>query len=376
MSNLIVEVCVVEETAKIENADRIERVRVKNWWCIAGKGQYKVGDKVVYVPPDSVISADLANRWGIAKYCAQLPKEPNGDRPSSLRVRASKFLGVSSFGTIQNLDNPDWPVGTDVLEYYGITKFEPPVKMTDGDTERDHPSFHRYTEIKRFGDYPEVFVDEEEVVVTEKLHGTNCRVGYLLAQTNQETEGECWEFMAGSHTNRRKEYNDKGVRSMYWIPFEKDADKADHLKNMIISIMIKENAKSSVIVFGEIFGCGVQDMQYGQNGKSFRIFDISVDGQYIDSDKLINYTSLNPEVKMVPILYKGPFSLAKMDELVDGPTTVCKIEEIKEPFKGREGIVIKPIKERFDSKLNGRAVLKYISASYHGRKNKNQTEYH
>jgi hypothetical protein len=85
---------------------------------------------------------------------------------------------------------------------------------------------------------------------------------------------------------------------------------------------------------------------------------------------------LNPDVIMVPPLYCGPYSLAKMNELVDGPTTVCKPEDIVEPFKGREGIVIKPAKERFDPILGGRTILKYVSADYHGRKNKNQTEDH
>lgn len=380
MSSLIVEVCAVEETAPIEGADRIERVRVKNWWCVAGKGHYKVGDRAVYVPPDSVIPEALAERWGIAKYCSSLPKNISGDKPPGLRVRAAKFRGAASFGTIQDPDDPTWSVGTDVREHYGVTKYEPPVKTCDGDQAPDHPLFHQYTSMERFGDNPNVFQDGEEVVVTEKLHGTNCRVGYIFNHASPDGEEQYWEFVAGSHNNRRKEFNDKGVRSLYWMPFM-DREKylqseGDPLKNMIVSIMLRERAENSVIVFGEIFGAGVQDMQYGQKGKSFRVFDISVDGRYIDSDKVTRYIAENPEVQMVPVLYCGPFSRAKMDELVDGPTTVCKPEDIKEPFKGREGVVIKPVKERFSPDLGGRTILKYVSADYHARKNKNQTEDH
>ena len=65
-----------------------------------------------------------------------------------------------------------------------------------------------------------------------------------------------------------------------------------------------------------------------------------------------------------------------MDELVDGPTTICKAEDIKEVFKGREGIVIKPVKERYDPIVGSRTILKYVSADYHDRRNKNTTEDH
>lgn len=381
MSSLIVEVCAVEEIAIHPNADRIERVRVKNWWCIAGKGQYKVGDKVVYVPPDAVLPEPLAERWGIAKYCSQLAKNISGDRPPGLRVRASRFRGVSSFGTIQDLDDTSWTVGQDVCDHYGITKYEPPIKSSDGDTASPHPSFHAYTDIENLGNFPGVFQEGEEVVVTEKIHGTNCRVGFVMTDTILE-EGEneeVWEWMAGSHNNRRKEYNDKGVRSMYWWPLlPSDSPDGDTLRLLIIQVMIRENAKSSVIVFGEIFGAGVQDMQYGQNGRAFRVFDISVDGNYLDYDKMMKHAEpyIENGVQVVPLLYRGPYSTQKMTELVDGPTTVCKAEDIKEPFKGREGIVIKPIKERFDSILGGRTVLKYVSVDYHDRKNKNKTEDH
>jgi RNA ligase (TIGR02306 family) len=376
MSSLIVDVCTVEEIASHPNADKIERVRVKNWWCVASKGHYKVGDKAVYVPPDAVLPEALAERWGIAKYCCQLPKEINGERKPGLRVKASRFRGVSSFGTIQDPDDPSWEVGLDVREHYGITKYEPPMKCSDGDAAPPHPHFYQYTSIENIGNFPGVFKDGDTVYVTEKIHGTNSRVGYVMTGTNEHGD-EIWEFMAGSHSNRRKEFNDKGVRSMYWLPFAVDS-KDDPLRMMLTSIMFRECAKHSVIVFGEIFGAGVQDMQYGQKGKSFRVFDICVDGIYLDAERMLSYVRDFNEngLQTVPCLYIGPFSMEKMNELVDGPTTICSVSDIKEPFKGREGVVIKPVKESFDDTLGGRKILKYISVDYHDRRNKDKTEDH
>ena len=90
MSSLIVEVCSVKEIATHPNADRLERIRVKNWWCIGSKGHYKVGDKAVYLPPDSIIPEALAERWGIAKYCSPLARGIDGQRPDGLRLVVCK----------------------------------------------------------------------------------------------------------------------------------------------------------------------------------------------------------------------------------------------------------------------------------------------
>jgi RNA ligase (TIGR02306 family) len=365
VSSLIVEVCVVEEIAPHPNADRLERVRVKNWWCISSIGQYKVGDKVVYVPPDAVLPEELANRWGISKYCSLLPKEMNGDRPSGLRVRATRFRGEPSFGTIQQLDDPSWEVGRNVLEYYGIKKFEPPVKILEGDIAPNVPLFHAYTDIENIGNFPTVFKEGEEVIVDEKIHGSNCRLG--LIPHPREDNGEIVPtFMAGSHSTRRLHYDDKGRPSLYWSPF------TENIEELLIDLY--QDNQQPIIVFGEIFGAGVQDMQYGQKGKSFRAFDISVGGKYMSYNDKIKVLEKH-KIASVPYLYRGPFSMKKMNDLVDGPTMVCNPEDIRESFKGREGIVIRPLEERFDPEI-GRVILKHISVDYHERKNSGKTEGH
>lgn len=373
MSSLIVEVCAVEEIAEHPNADRLEKVRVKNWWCIAPKDYYKVGDKVVYLPPDSVIPKQLAEDWGIAKYCAPLARGPDGKRPPRLRIRASRFRGEPSFGCLQDLDDGTWPIGHDVKEYFDVTKWEPPLKSTDGDAARPVSAFHAYTDIENLGNFPGILLDNETVIVTEKIHGTNCRVGVVL---HPDEQGEAvWQNMAGSHGVRRKEFDPRGVRSRYWFPHRETG--ACPLRRLLFGIEDKEKPDRAIIVFGEIFGEGVQDMHYGQDGISFRVFDISVDGKYLDHNKMIEYLE-KYDIPSVPFLYQGPFSMEKMEELVDGDTTVCDPSDIKEPFKGREGIVIRPIAERFNFDLggSGRVILKYVSADYHGRRNKNQTENH
>ena len=364
MSKLIVEVCRIEEIKPHFDPEttRIEMARVKNWWCVVGKNQYKPGDKVVYLPPDSVISKELAESWGVAKYCAILAKNPDGSRPTDLRIRASRLRGERSFGLIIQPDDPSWEVGLDVKDHYGVKKYEPPLKTHDGDAAPEIPGFHKYTDIENIGNYTGIFKDGERVIVTEKIHGTNCRLGIVGTSDG-------FEFVAGSMEIRRKETDAKGNRSRYWFPFENQPG----IKELLQTIFQEQQVP--VVLFGEIFGSGVQDMQYGQTGMSFRAFDISVNGRYLNYDDQVALFE-RFFVKMVPVLFDGPFSMDKMNELVDGPTTICDESQIKEHFKGREGIVIKPAEERLSGDLQGRVVLKFISVDYHERRNKNRTEDH
>lgn len=366
MSSHIVEVCKIEEIAPHPNADKIEKIRIKNWWCVSQKSQYCVGDKVVYFPPDSVIPKELAKSWNIEKYCS--PVSGDTDR---VRIKANRFRGEPSFGFVKSIDDESWDVGHDVKEYYKCTKWEPPLKSMDGDAAHSINCFHTYTSIENICNFPYVFQEGEEVVVTEKIHGTNSRVGLVLNESD-------WEFVAGSHGLRRKEKDEKGNISRYWFPFYIGSN--DPMKNMLSKIKESQNCLSSVVVFGEIFGRSVQDMTYGSKELSYRVFDIAVDNKYLDWDLVVEYCSdfKDSGINLVPILYRGPFCMKKMNELVDGPTTVCDTNLISEPFKGREGIVIKTSKERFDRSLpcNGRAILKYISVDYHERKNLNKSEDH
>ena len=122
---------------------------------------------------------ELAERLGIAKYLAPLPREIDGTRKPGLRVRAARLRGEPSYGTIDHAVDPAWEVGRDVRDHYGVTKFEPPVRPTDGDALPPVAAFHGYTEIENIRNFPDVLRPGEEVVITEKLHGKNCRLGLV-----------------------------------------------------------------------------------------------------------------------------------------------------------------------------------------------------
>lgn len=356
MSSLIVEVCKVDKVEKHPNADRLQVVHVKGWQVVTAVASVKPGDLVVYIPPDSILSQELAEKWGVAPHLKALAKDVYGNRPPGGRVGVAKLRGIHSFGFITPSENPEWTPGTDVAAHYGITKWEPPLECNDGDAASPVPAFHTYTDIENIRNFPNILQEGEEVIFTEKLHGTNCRVG-LIRAANEKGE-MAFQFMCGSHGVRRKEVDQHGKPSLYWMPL------TEKMKSMLWSIGMGER---NIIIFGEIYGSGVQDMPYGMiNGeKKFRAFDMALDGKYIDFDQKMKVFE-GCKIDTVPVLYRGPFSAKLLDEYTTGPTTVCDPATAGK-FGGREGIVITPVKERWCEET-GRVILKSISPDYQMRR--------
>lgn len=388
MSSLIVQVCRVDQIEPHPNADKMAIATIKGWkTCIrkdeAGT-QFKEGDLCVFFPPDAVLPKELSDRLGVTKYLKTLNKDATGKTPEGGRVAVSRLRGQPSYGLVSKLDilpvkmNPDfsmaWKAGDDVAGVLGITKWEPPMSCTDGDAAPPHPAFHRYFTLENYRNFLELIPVGEPVVFTEKLHGKNCRVGRVrVAGADGEVK---WEWMAGSHDVRRKEFvnRKRKVRDpesgetkteeyqdkpQFWQALDRPG-----VREMIDMLCAD---KDDVVVFGEIFGSGVQDMTYGMsNGNwEFRVFDITLNGKYLGFHEKRNWCHIHG-VTMVPILYEGPFSHELVEQYVGGNTTVCSAESAGK-FKGREGIVITSVKEKTvvtDKKVFDRMALKAINFEY------------
>ncbi len=383
MSKLVVEVCRVDHVEPHPNAERLAIATVKGWkTCIrydpeTDTPEFLPGDHCIYFPPDCVLPPELAHgpgdtppgRLGIMQYLNRLPKTQDGVQPPGGRVKAARLRGVPSYGLIMQLnsdfgDDQGWEIGTDVAAHFGVTKWEPPLESVDGDSEPEHPRFHRYTDIENVGNFPDAIVHGTEVIFAEKIHGKNCRIGFIQEINDDGTES--WLYMAGSHSVRRKEIDSKGRRSEFWCAL------TDNVRNMLTYIRDEihwDQPKIGVVLFGEIYGSGVQDMCYGLvNGKrSFRAFDLAINGLYVDFDVTTELFK-KFEVERAPILYRGEFNEALLDQYTCGPTTICEAESAGK-FKGREGIVITPVKEVvYSPLLGGRLIVKSLSVDYLARK--------
>lgn len=185
-------------------------------------------------------------------------------------------------------------------------------------------------------------------------HNSNSRVALL------KVDGE-WDFYCGSHKKCRRQFQPDGEESVYWSPL--------HLPGVMELLTHLCDEQNDVIIFGELYGPGVQDMDYGVpvGDIGWRVYDISVNGCYLGWVEVSNLCVLH-RIETVPLLYTGSFDPARLDEWTNGPTTVAAAGDIKTKFKGREGCVITPLIETYSDYLGGRLILKSVSADYEDRK--------
>jgi RNA ligase (TIGR02306 family) len=332
----------VNEVEHHPDADKLDIVQVLGFRVVCGRDQFHVGDAAIFFPPDIIISPQAAEELKVTKYLKSTIY-PGDIYKTQCRVSSCRLRGVPSHGFVIGPIDHTGPFGTDLTSVYGGHKYEPPVRQGAGDAMRESAIFHRYTNIENIQRYPNAIPDGTTVRITEKLHGSNCRIG----KCREEDE---WEYMAGSHKVRRKQGT-----GLYWEPFKWVKPLLDDLCGDV----------NDVVVFGEIFGPGVQDLDYGQAERSFRVFDISVNGIYLDWGDV--YIACDKHsVPTVPLLYTGPFSLEGVERLTYGPTT---FGDVKCSFKGREGCVVTPLQEQFSKQLRGRMIVKSVSADYRDRKN-------
>ena len=357
------------------NADRLELAVVGDYRSIVPKGEFKTGDLGVYIPEASICPDWLIAEMGLEGKLAGKQKN---------RVKAVKLRGVLSQGLVYPVlemsvngeprysvcgegannpasmnDNIDVEESTVVTEFLGITKYEPPIPVhMAGEVYNAHGHTPKY-DIENYKRYPDVLQDGEEVYFTEKIHGTWCCFGYhpkfdAPIVTSKGLSGKGLAF----------KFNDANMNNLY-IRALFDTMEGGKKDNIVQRMINGIGSGRPFYILGEIFGQGVQDLQYGAAKPSFRVFDIYIghpgQGAYLDAMELATICN-ELEVELVPLLYVGPFSKEVMLEYTDGKETVSG-----EGTNIREGIVIKPVIERSDVEL-GRVVLKSVSEAYLLRK--------
>lgn len=363
-SDLIVPVYILDAVKPHNGANKLEIVEVGGWQVVTQKGLHTAGEKVVYFPPDSLIPESLADILGVTQYLSFSVHRKGLGRVKSINLRKEP-----SHGFIARIEKvaeyyPDiisCVEGDNVAEKLGIEKWEP-IEDTSGShpdqgkTERKrlcNPYFSKYTDIQNLRHYKSVFTEEDEVTISCKVHGSNCRISLLKSSNFKWYKPWTWfnryEWCVGSHNVQRK-LTDMGV---YGTGF------TDCVKGMIKEI--QRDKGDNVIVFGEVFGSNIQDLTYGRENPEFRVFDIKVGEKYLDWKDVVYYCKLW-KVETVPVLYEGKFNYDKVVELSKGKTTL-----MDENAHIREGVVVKTLVESIHPKI-GRKILKYVSDDYLTRK--------
>lgn len=345
-------------------ADRLELAVVGDYRSVVGKGQFTSGELVAYIPEASIIPLWLQKELGVENKLAG---------PKKNRVKAIRLRGILSQGLVYPARDY-WKLGEEVSKELKIKKWEPPIPTTlAGEVFSAGSEYCIKYDIENYKRFPKEIQEGEQVVYTEKIHGTWCQLGILPARM-ATMQSDCLSVTS------------KGLGSR-GLAFKKNEANANNLymrvaKHLDIFIRVRsafpeESATQPIFILGEVFGHGVQDMTYNASVQEndqigFRIFDIYLGtpgyGNFLNDSELDDACD-RLDISRVPVLFRGPFSHASMKKYTDGPETVSgRTKHI------REGIVIKPrIERRCQNLPDNRVQLKSISEKYLLRKN--GTEY-
>ena len=361
--NSVAYVGIIGSVVEIPSADNIELVLVNGWQAITKKGEYQVGDMVVVSTTDAVIPKKLSDGLGVTNYLRK-----------GQRVRTVKLRGVYSecliipIGFVPDKYRYE---GADCMELLEIFKYEPPVKtitlQSGGRKVKYHqnPNFHVYYKFPNQKNVPDMFTEEDEVVITRKLHGTNARYGIVKKKKLSLLDrvkiffGNKWaafEYVYGSH-NVEKGSDSQGFYSTdVWdevaVKYDIRSKLWSHVKDTY------EYLDSGFIIYGEIYGAGIQkNYDYGLTDIKFAGFDVEVDGVYQPYiNETVHFDCL--QLPQVELLYKGIW----VKEIQDSFVFNNNIEGTKVPH---EGVVVKSITG------DRRKVSKVINPDYliYGEKN-------
>ena len=308
----------VKAIRPIEGADRIEVVQVLNWDCVASKGQYHVGDLVIYFEIDSLLPDIPAFEF--------LKKSAWSQKLNKYKISTHKFRNQISQGLVMpitqlreiynaingtSISSIDYDEGDDLTALLKIEKYEPPVSNGPLGEIINHEWYVPKTDEERIqvcaeNVLPEYIKHEQnEWYASIKLDGTSCTAGLFDDA-----------FLIGGRTQWYKDEN------MYTTTVKKYGDIEAKAREYL-------DATGVYVVFqGELCGPGIQGNKLGLKEKEWFIFNVfvSTTGKYDSYEKLdlIGMLAICERfgLKHVPIIddeYKFSFDgYSNTDEIVNG----------------------------------------------------------
>lgn len=297
----------------IENADNIQAYKVDGWWVVGKKGEFNVGDSVVYFEIDSWIPNKLASFLSKGKE----PREYKGIKGEKLRT--IKLKGQISQGLIMpNTCNAE--VGEDLTEQLGIIKWEPVLNINGSIKPKGYfPSFIPKTDEERVQNLVNILPTYKEKYknwnITEKLDGTSMTVYH-----NEGIVGIC---------SRNLE-----------LKVEESNKYTDTVSELnLLEKLLKLNA--NIAIQGELIGPSIQANKYKLSKPEYRIYKIwDISNQCYIRWNLVEELC---ELLNIPTVSKLSFDYNFLDLDIDKMLEFAEGKSLLNIGTEREGIVAQSI---------------------------------
>lgn len=339
----VAKIQIINDIKPIEGADKIEVASILGYTSVVKKGEYQVGDIVIFVYPDTKVPK---KSWSEFLF--------KGDKESKEYVVLKKIRlrGVLSEGLALpiSLLSKNYDVGADISEELELEHYEKPIPVQlSGQIEGHFPSFIPKTDSLRLESYP--------ALLQEIGNRANGKI-YIPYYGEIKHDGSSYtayyrdgKFGVCSRNYELKESSDNS----FWQVIRK-YDIQKKLKNFC-----KAHLKSLAIQM-ELVGIGVQKNSEDYKELTVRIFD------FYDIDKKEYF---NLEEKRSALHLMDLTHLAAL--IIQTDINFESINEYKDFVNKQvyttngtpvEGIVFKPHIERRSDVLGGRGIFKVINDNY------------
>jgi RNA ligase (TIGR02306 family) len=326
----------ISEIKPHPNADKLELAYVKgiSFQYVIGKKTLFVNDKVILFPVDSLLPIEALEKLNLVGKLSG----PYKNRVKSLKLRNEISQGivaeVSKFLTPEQMNLSS----EEITALLGVTKYEPPVQISTSGILMGLPDGYSTYDIEGADRYQSVIEEmmDMEVVITEKMEGTNLSAG-------KNPTG----IFVNQRNNTIMEKDD--VVNSYW-----EVARSTGLLEKLPQLPVPD-----VAVYAEFCGPKIQDNIYGLKNHTLFVFDIK------ENFKWLSFAEFKARVAelgltMAPVLFEG-----KLRDFLKGQTVqeASNGPSVINPATLREGIVIKPKVEQNHPTL-GRLIIKQRSPQY------------
>lgn len=313
----------IKDVNNVENSDYLDVASVLGWKVVAKRNDFKAGDLCVYIALDSI-----------------LPERPEFEfmRERHFRTRTIKLRGQISQGLIfpTSILPPETSlaIGTDVTEMLNIQKYEKVIPAhLSGDIAGDFPNFIPKTDEERL---------QNCVEVLSELKGVECYSSVKVDGTSGTFANYHDENFICSRRLAKKDTGDTVYSAIY--------------KKYNISDIFSEIKNTAIQ--GEIAGPGIQKNPLNLKSHELFVFNIYgiISGRYYDYLDLVNFCNYY-HLQMVDVekVFLMNHTLEELLEMAKG---------VYKSGRTREGIVIRPTKERFSAVMKGRLSFKVVNNYY------------
>lgn len=332
----------IERVVKVDkhpNADKLDIVRVLGYDCIVGRDQYKEGEFVVFVQPDSLLPSDMG-------WASELLKYTSRGRIRSIRLRGSWSMGlVLNHNTIyQHTTVPrdvwlSYEEGTEVSNLLGITKYEPPLPK-NAQAAGGLPFQIPKTDEDRYQNLREIPYGSI-VDVSLKIDGCS-----FTAYCTKEHSG-----ITSRSLDLRLGVDAAGNEfSSQWHEAEKKYNVLEKLANYC------EKWDIELALRGEVYGTGIQSFEKNPHSKLERdigfysVYDIRKH-RYVDPNEQHNVLAVCAELGLptVPMLHLNTILDEELIQYYDNGTDTVN----GKPFEGvvvrGQGFSFKIINKHYDA---------------------------